>query len=139
MVSTSKSWDSKMVRARFSMVMASATCCWYWARSRLMKAVMARILGRAGSGGALRWAWEENEAKGISRKSAIKRNKEKRTLPRRIGLLQKGHSRACLPQAGCAPTRYRIRICLCGLIWQPLTCIHLTTCTLAEGVVQALA
>src|SRR5712671_30414 len=69
------------------MVMASVTCCWYWARSRLMKAVMARILGRAGSGGALRWAWA-GEVK-IRTQQNIK---QERSVPRRIGYLQTGRS-----------------------------------------------
>src|SRR6266436_1686547 len=73
------------------MVMASATCCWYWPRSRLMKAVMARILGRAGSGGALRWAWA---ALNTRRSETAQRRAENRTLPRRMGCLQLGRSNA---------------------------------------------
>src|SRR6267154_4745787 len=52
-----------------------------------MKAVMARILGRAGSGGALRWAWE-GEVK-IRTEQNIK---QVRSVPRRIGYLQTGRS-----------------------------------------------
>src|SRR5882762_9174590 len=52
-----------------------------------MKAVMARILGRAGSGGALRWAWA-GEVK-IRTEQNIK---QKRSVPRRIGYLQTGRS-----------------------------------------------
>ena len=37
------------MRAYFSIFIASAICCWYLERSRLTKAVMARILGLAGS------------------------------------------------------------------------------------------
>src|ERR1700693_6067845 len=80
-----------MVRARLSMVIASAICCWYWARSRMMKAVMARILGRAGSGGALRWAWA---ALNIRKIETTQRRAENRTSPRRIDCLQQGRSSA---------------------------------------------
>src|ERR1700685_1262023 len=49
-----------MVRTYFSVFIASAICCWYLLRSRLTKAVMARILGLAGSGAVgvvvARWA-----------------------------------------------------------------------------------
>src|ERR1700723_2298766 len=50
-----------MVRTYFRVFIASAICCWYLERSRLTKAVMARILGLAGSGGrgvevVARWA-----------------------------------------------------------------------------------
>jgi hypothetical protein len=47
-----------------------------------MKAVMARILGRAGSGGALRWAWE-----GDVRINTEQKRKKSQILPRRIGYL----------------------------------------------------
>src|SRR5713101_6018904 len=69
-----------------------------------MNAVMARILGLAGSGGALRWAWTQ----GAKKINAEQKRMEMRKLPRRIGDLQMGRSGACLPQAGWAPTRYRI-------------------------------
>src|SRR6266852_9679424 len=69
-----------------------------------MNAVMARIFGLAGSGGALRWAWTQ----GAKKINAEQRKTGKRKLPRRMGDLQMGRSGACLPQAGCAPTRYRI-------------------------------
>src|SRR6267143_5104603 len=52
-----------------------------------MKAVMARILGRAGSGGALRWAWA-----GEVRIKTEQSKTQKRSVPRRIGYLQTGHS-----------------------------------------------
>src|SRR5712675_1996489 len=52
-----------------------------------MKAVMARILGRAGSGGALRWAWE-----GEARIKTEQSKTQKRSVPRRIGYLQTGRS-----------------------------------------------
>src|SRR6267378_8008895 len=52
-----------------------------------MKAVMARILGRAGSGGALRWAWE-----GEVRTKTEQSKTQKRSEPRRIGYLQTGRS-----------------------------------------------
>src|SRR5882762_11819839 len=52
-----------------------------------MKAVMARILGRAGSGGALRWAWE-----GEVRIKTEQSTTQKRSVPRRIGYLQTGRS-----------------------------------------------
>src|SRR6266849_7367796 len=42
-VSTSNPRDSKTVRAYFSIFIASPTCCWYCARSRLRNAVIARI------------------------------------------------------------------------------------------------
>src|SRR5712672_781019 len=48
-----------------------------------MKAVMARILGRAGSGGALRWAWP-----GEVRIKTEQSKTQKRSVPRRIGYLQ---------------------------------------------------
>src|SRR5713226_6289963 len=69
-----------------------------------MNAVMARILGLAGSGGALRWAWTQ----GAKKINAEKKRTGKRKLPKRIGDLQMRRSGACLPQAGWAPTRYRI-------------------------------
>src|SRR5258707_13749112 len=56
-----------------------------------MKAVMARILGRAGSGGALRWAWA---ALNTRRSETAQRRAENRTLPRRMGCLQMGRSNA---------------------------------------------
>src|SRR5882762_1525295 len=52
-----------------------------------MKAVMARILGRAGSGGALRWAWA-----GEVRIKTEQSKTQKRSVPRRIGYLQTGRS-----------------------------------------------
>src|SRR5882757_782702 len=52
-----------------------------------MKAVMARILGRAGSGGALRWAWP-----GEVRIKTEQSKTQKRSVPRRIGYLQTGRS-----------------------------------------------
>src|SRR5712672_499939 len=52
-----------------------------------MKAVMARILGRAGSGGALRWAWA-----GEVRTKTEQSKTQKRSVPRRIGYLQTGRS-----------------------------------------------
>src|SRR5258707_15715322 len=52
-----------------------------------MKAVMARILGRAGSGGALRWAWD-----GEVRIKTEQSKTQKRSVPRRIGYLQTGRS-----------------------------------------------
>src|SRR5258708_2015104 len=48
---------------------------------------MARILGRAGSGGALRWAWE-----GEARIKTEQSKTQKRSVPRRIGYLQTGRS-----------------------------------------------
>src|ERR1700736_878001 len=57
-----------------------------------MNAVMARILGLAGSGGAFRWA----SAGEVKSRTAERRSK-KRTVPRRIVDLQLGRS--------CAPTR----------------------------------
>src|SRR5216683_805913 len=69
-----------------------------------MNAVMARILGLAGSGGVLRWAWTQ----GAKKINVEQKRTEMRKLPRRIGDLQMGRSGACLPQAGWAPTRYRI-------------------------------
>src|SRR5882757_6846687 len=55
-----------------------------------MKAVMARILGRAGSGGALRWAWPAGEVRTKTEQSKT----QKRSVPRRIGYLQTGRSNA---------------------------------------------
>src|SRR5882757_7038884 len=52
-----------------------------------MKAVMARILGRAGSGGALRWA-----RAGEVRIKTEQSTTQKRSVPRRIGYLQTGRS-----------------------------------------------
>src|SRR6267154_1214466 len=52
-----------------------------------MKAVIARILGRAGSGGALRWAWA-----GEVRIKKEQSKTQKRSVPRRIGYLQTGRS-----------------------------------------------
>src|SRR5258706_2826622 len=52
-----------------------------------MKAVMARILGRAGSGGALRWAWA-----GEVRIKTEQSKTQERSVPRRIGYLQTGRS-----------------------------------------------
>src|SRR6267378_6262299 len=54
-----------------------------------MKAVMARILGRAGSGGALRWAWA-----GEMKIRTEQNIKQERSVPRRIGYLQTGRSNA---------------------------------------------
>src|SRR6266478_9723360 len=62
-----------------------------------MKAVMARILGRAGSGGALRWA-----RAGEVRIKTEQSKTQKRSVPRRIGYLQTGRSNAA------PPTRYKI-------------------------------
>ncbi len=59
-----------------------------------MNAVMARILGRAGSGGVLRWAWV-----GEVRIRATQKRTQKRIVPRRINCLQTG-SQQCLPAAG---------------------------------------
>src|SRR5437868_3736585 len=71
-----------MMRARLSMFIASAICCWYCARSRLMNAVMARIFGRAGSGADLRCP------KGANGKLKIAQNKKvKRTVLKRIDSL----------------------------------------------------
>src|SRR6267378_6727365 len=56
-----------------------------------MKAVMARILGRAGSGGALRWAWAALNTRRIE---TAQRRAENRTLPRRMDCLQLGRSSA---------------------------------------------
>src|SRR5260370_8112157 len=55
-----------------------------------MNAVIARIFGLAGSGGALRWAWTQ-AAKKIK---AEQRRTGKRKLPRRMGDLQMGRSGA---------------------------------------------
>src|SRR6266403_812953 len=52
-----------------------------------MKAVMARILGRAGSGGALRWGWA-----GEVRIKTEQSKTQRRSVPRRIGYLQTGRS-----------------------------------------------
>src|SRR5258708_27046902 len=54
-----------------------------------MNAVMARILGRAGSGGALRWAWVVEV-----KISAAQKRKQERIVPRRINCLQTGRSNA---------------------------------------------
>src|SRR5882762_7239906 len=58
-----------------------------------MKAVMARILGRAGSGGALRWAWA-----GEVRIRTQQSKTQRRRVPRRIGYLQTGRSISALLQ-----------------------------------------
>src|ERR1700731_1207988 len=50
---------------------------------------MARILGRAGSGAALRWAWVAE----VRIRAAQKRT-QKRIVPRRINCLQTGRSNA---------------------------------------------
>src|SRR6266849_130650 len=49
-VSTAYPRDSKVVCARLNIFSASATCSLYCARSRLINAVIARILGFAGTG-----------------------------------------------------------------------------------------
>src|SRR6266851_2905509 len=55
-----------------------------------MNAVIARIFGLAGSGGALRWAWTQ----GAKKINAEQRRTGKRKLPKRIGDLQMGRSGA---------------------------------------------
>src|ERR1700693_3218340 len=55
-----------------------------------MNAVMARILGLAGSGGALRWA----RRAGTEKINAAQKKTENRKLPRRIVGLQLGRSSA---------------------------------------------
>src|SRR5713226_1894516 len=55
-----------------------------------MNAVIARIFGLAGSGGALRWAWTQ----GAKKINAEQRRTGKRKLPRRMGDLQMGRSGA---------------------------------------------
>src|SRR4029077_12919359 len=61
----------------------------------MMKAVMARILGRAGSAGALRWAWA---ALNTRRTETAQRRNENRMVPRRMNSPMTGTP--IVPQGG---------------------------------------